>query len=128
MCEEPTDGRKDAAGSRTDDRRSSVEERYRKIFEHNNDAVVVVDFETESFVDVNPPRANYWNTPARNSFRWIPKPSIRTISTGLAAFAENCGGLGLAVDDPAGLDDALQKAITHDGLALVETITDADPV
>lgn len=60
MCEEPTDGRKDAAGSRADDRRSSVEGRYRKIFEHNN--------------------------------------------------------------------DALQKAITHDGPAPVETITDADPV
>ena len=54
MCEKPTDGRKDAAGSRTDDRRSSIEERYRKVFEHNNDAVMVVDFETESFVDVNP--------------------------------------------------------------------------
>jgi PAS domain S-box-containing protein len=29
-------------------------ERYRKIFEHSNDAVMVVDFESESFVDVNP--------------------------------------------------------------------------
>ena len=34
--------------------RSAVEERYRKVFEHNNDAVMIVDLETESFVDVNP--------------------------------------------------------------------------
>jgi thiamine pyrophosphate-dependent acetolactate synthase large subunit-like protein/nitrite reductase/ring-hydroxylating ferredoxin subunit len=45
-----------------------------------------------------------------------------------AAFAENCGGLGLFVDDPADLDDALKKAIAHDGPALVEILTDADPV
>jgi PAS domain S-box-containing protein len=33
---------------------SSPEERYRKIFQYNNDAVMVVDLETESFLDVNP--------------------------------------------------------------------------
>lgn len=33
---------------------SDAEERYRKIFEHSNDAVMVVDLESESFVDVNP--------------------------------------------------------------------------
>ncbi len=33
---------------------TSPEERYRKIFEYNNDAVMIVDLETESFVDVNP--------------------------------------------------------------------------
>ncbi|MDZ7745822.1 MAG: PAS domain-containing sensor histidine kinase [Halobacteriales archaeon] len=32
----------------------SPEERYRKIFQYNNDAVMVVDLETESFLDVNP--------------------------------------------------------------------------
>jgi len=32
----------------------SPEERYRKIFQHNNDAVMVVDLENESFLDVNP--------------------------------------------------------------------------
>jgi len=30
------------------------EDRYRKIFEHDNDAVMIVDLETESFLDVNP--------------------------------------------------------------------------
>ncbi len=30
------------------------EDRYRKIFEHNNDAVMIVDLETEAFLDVNP--------------------------------------------------------------------------
>ncbi|MEZ3165065.1 PAS domain-containing sensor histidine kinase [Halorubrum sp. RMP-47] len=54
MCEESTDGREGAAGSRAGDRRSPVEERYQKVFEHNNDAVMIVDFESESFVDVNP--------------------------------------------------------------------------
>lgn len=33
---------------------ADVEERYRKIFEHNNDAVMIVDLETEAFLDVNP--------------------------------------------------------------------------
>jgi len=33
---------------------SSPEERYRKIFQHNNDAVMVVDLETEAFLDINP--------------------------------------------------------------------------
>jgi PAS domain S-box-containing protein len=54
MGEEPTDERADAAESRADGHRSSVEERYRKVFEHNNDAVMVVDIEDEAFVDVNP--------------------------------------------------------------------------
>ena len=45
-----------------------------------------------------------------------------------AAFAENCGGLGLIVDDPADLDEALKEATGHDGPALVEILTDADPV
>jgi len=45
-----------------------------------------------------------------------------------AAFAENCGGLGIFVDDPNGLDEALEEAIAHDGPALVEILTDSDPV
>jgi PAS domain S-box-containing protein len=32
----------------------TASERYRKIFQYSNDAVMIVDFETESFVDVNP--------------------------------------------------------------------------
>jgi len=53
MSNEPTDG-DDTEAVETGGRRSTVEERYRKVFEHNNDAVMIVDFETESFVDVNP--------------------------------------------------------------------------
>jgi thiamine pyrophosphate-dependent acetolactate synthase large subunit-like protein len=45
-----------------------------------------------------------------------------------AAFAENCGGLGVFVDDAGDLDDALETAIAHDGPALVEIPTDSDPV
>jgi PAS domain S-box-containing protein len=44
----------DSNADTVDENRSPVEERYRKVFEHNNDAVMIVDFETESFVDVNP--------------------------------------------------------------------------
>ena len=53
MSDERTDER-DSFESGVDTHRSPVEERYRKVFEHNNDAVMIVDFETESFVDVNP--------------------------------------------------------------------------
>jgi thiamine pyrophosphate-dependent acetolactate synthase large subunit-like protein len=45
-----------------------------------------------------------------------------------ADFAENCGGHGVFVDDPADLDEALETAIAHDGPALVEILTDSDPV
>jgi len=31
-----------------------IERRYRKIFQHSNDAIMIVDIESESFVDVNP--------------------------------------------------------------------------
>jgi PAS domain S-box-containing protein len=34
--------------------RAAADERYRKVFEHSNDAVMLVDIETEAFVDVNP--------------------------------------------------------------------------
>lgn len=33
---------------------TTVEERYRKIFQHTNDGVMIVDLETERFIDVNP--------------------------------------------------------------------------
>lgn len=50
-----SDGRRDGLGeSGSDDQQSPAEERYRKIFEYNNDAVIVVDFEDGEFVDVNP--------------------------------------------------------------------------
>ncbi len=42
-----------------------------------------------------------------------------------AKFAEVCGGLGIRVESPTELDDALQRAMTHEGPALVEIVTDA---
>jgi PAS domain S-box-containing protein len=33
---------------------TAVEERYRKIFRHSNDAIMIVDFDAEEIVDVNP--------------------------------------------------------------------------
>lgn len=44
----------DVNTSTVDENQPLIEERYQKVFEHNNDAIMIVDFETESFVDVNP--------------------------------------------------------------------------
>ncbi|MGF1467744.1 MAG: thiamine pyrophosphate-dependent enzyme [Sandaracinaceae bacterium] len=41
------------------------------------------------------------------------------------AYAESCGALGVRVTETAELEDALHRAIDHDGPALVEVITDA---
>ncbi|HEY2832645.1 MAG TPA: thiamine pyrophosphate-binding protein [Sporichthyaceae bacterium] len=52
-------------------------------------------------------------------------------STGLvnpdfAGYATSCGGLGLTVRSRDGLDDAIARALAHDGPALVDIHTDAD--
>ena len=39
-------------------------------------------------------------------------------------FAENCGALGIRVTDAAELDDAIAKALAHDGPAMVEVVAD----
>jgi len=44
---------------------------------------------------------------------------------GFAQYAELCGGLGIRVNTPAELDAALDKALAHDGPALVEIMSDA---
>lgn len=41
-------------------------------------------------------------------------------------YAELCGALGLQVTEPAGLDEALSRALAHDGPSLVEVLTDVD--
>lgn len=43
-----------------------------------------------------------------------------------AQFAENCGALGIRVQDRKQIEDALQKAIEYNGPAMVEIITDAE--
>ena len=50
------------------------------------------------------------------------------VNPDFAEFAENCGGYGVRVEDEATLDDALADAIDHEGPALVEILTDSDPV
>jgi len=50
------------------------------------------------------------------------------VNPDFANFAENCGGYGTHVDDPEDLGGALEEAIAHDGPALVEVLTDSDPV
>lgn len=43
-------------------------------------------------------------------------------------YAEVCGAFGVRVTEAAGLEDALARAIAHDGPALVEVMTDAELV
>jgi pyruvate oxidase len=45
-----------------------------------------------------------------------------------AAFADNCGGYGVRVKSNEELDDSIQSALAHDGPALVEILTDSEPV
>ena len=43
-----------------------------------------------------------------------------------AAYAENCGAMGIRVESPDGLHEALDKALNHSGPAMVEVISDVD--
>lgn len=43
-----------------------------------------------------------------------------------AAYAENCGAMGIRVESPDELHDALDKALNHSGPAMVEVISDVD--
>jgi thiamine pyrophosphate-dependent acetolactate synthase large subunit-like protein len=45
-----------------------------------------------------------------------------------AAYAEISGALGIRVTDKAELDDAISRALAHDGPALVEVMSDPDLV
>jgi thiamine pyrophosphate-dependent acetolactate synthase large subunit-like protein/nitrite reductase/ring-hydroxylating ferredoxin subunit len=50
------------------------------------------------------------------------------VNPAFAAFADSCGAFGTRVDAPEELDAALEAALAHDGPALVEVVTDSDPV
>jgi len=43
-----------------------------------------------------------------------------------ADFANKCGGLGIRVETPEYLDEALREAIAYEGPALVEIIADPE--
>jgi thiamine pyrophosphate-dependent acetolactate synthase large subunit-like protein len=43
-------------------------------------------------------------------------------------YAELCGALGIRVTEAAGLDAALERALAHDGPALVEVMADPELV
>ena len=45
-----------------------------------------------------------------------------------AEYAELCGALGIRVTQAAELDDAIDRALAHDGPAMVEVVTDPDLV
>jgi thiamine pyrophosphate-dependent acetolactate synthase large subunit-like protein len=45
-----------------------------------------------------------------------------------AEYARLCGAYGVRVDERRGLDDALARALAHDGPALVHVVTDAELV
>ena len=49
----------------------------------------------------------------------------RLVNPSFADFATSCGGLGIAVRDPAELDEALQRALAAPGPSLVEVFTDS---
>jgi len=50
------------------------------------------------------------------------------VNPDFADFAENCGGYGVSVESEDGPDAALESAIAYDGPALVEILTDSEPV
>jgi len=50
------------------------------------------------------------------------------VNPDFAEFAENCGAYGQQIDDPEQVDDALQAALDYDGPAVVEILTDSEPV
>ena len=50
------------------------------------------------------------------------------VNPNFAQFAENCGGHGVFVDGPETLEDSLTEALAHDGPAIVEILTDSDPI
>lgn len=41
-------------------------------------------------------------------------------------YAQNCGALGIRVENKADLDDALARALAHNGPGLVEIVSDAE--
>ena len=43
-------------------------------------------------------------------------------------YAENCGALGIRVEERGQLDAALQRAFAHDGPSLVEVMSDVNLV
>ena len=45
-----------------------------------------------------------------------------------AEYAELCGALGIRVTDRAELDEAIGRALAHEGPAMVEVVTDAELV
>ena len=49
------------------------------------------------------------------------------VNPDFAAYAENCGARGVRVEDAEELDAALEEALAHEGPALVEVLTDANP-
>ncbi|UVE52013.1 Rieske 2Fe-2S domain-containing protein (plasmid) [Haloferax larsenii] len=50
------------------------------------------------------------------------------VNPDFAAYAENCGALGVRVESPDELEDKLTEALDHEGPALVEVLTDTNPV
>lgn len=50
------------------------------------------------------------------------------VNPNFAAYAENCGARGVRVAAPDELDAGLQEALAYEGPALVEILTDANPV
>jgi len=66
-------------------------------------------------------------SPARPTGHWrVWQTSLHNPS--FAAYAEICGALGIRVTQEEELDDALARALAHDGPSLVEIVSDPDLV
>jgi len=61
----------------------------------------------------------------QRSGHW-PVYQTRLSNPSFAEYAKSCGGLGIRVERKEQLAEAFQQALTHDGPALIEVITDAE--
>jgi thiamine pyrophosphate-dependent acetolactate synthase large subunit-like protein len=56
----------------------------------------------------------------------LPVWETGLVNPDFAAYARQCGGLGVRVETAEALPAALERAFAHDGPALVEVFTDPD--
>jgi len=73
---------------------SSPEERYRKIFHYNNDAVMIVDPETDSFLGVNPAACDLLGY-SHEELLWRIDDAVATVESLGADRAYVIGGAGI---------------------------------
>jgi thiamine pyrophosphate-dependent acetolactate synthase large subunit-like protein len=58
----------------------------------------------------------------------LPVWQTSLVNPDFAAYAASCGAFGIRVENERELDEALERALAHDGPSLVEVITDPELV